>query len=111
MIMLLYIRTDLLKSDRGGKYHAKIQIGTHPDGRPKFKYFYDQESYEKYKNKQGHGLHAAETDKDLAREVKEEHEEGKRYVQDHVKNKAPTQAENKDDEEPRTKQDLLFLKT
>ncbi len=108
--MHLFLSADLLKSDRGGKYHTKIQDGWKTDGTPKYKYFYSQEEYEKYKNSQGHGLHQADTD--LEREVSQEHKEGKEFVEQHQPRvPAADTPKEEHDSDNRKRQHKLFLNT
>ncbi len=107
----LFLRADLLKSaDRGGKYHTKIQDGWESDGTPKYKYFYSQDEYEKYKDKQGHGMHQVESD--LEQEVEKEHTEGKRFVEDHQPRVPKADTPKADhDSDNKKRQHMLYLNT
>lgn len=111
--MLLYLGEELFKSSsfRGGKYYTRVQDGWKANGDPKYHYFYSPEDYQKFKDQSGNSSDGA--NKELQRKVSSEHEEGKRFAQQHVKEKVPKEEDvDPEDEETdlRSKQQMLYVK-
>jgi len=86
LIMRLYLREDLAKSEnsdkpaapsksgeqRGGAYVARAQVGTEADGSPRYRYFKTQEEYDSFL---GSKKKESSSGKKLEEKVEKEHEE------------------------------------